>query len=183
MSHRAARYLPYIAAGLAVVGLDRITKSLVLTSLVPAGSVPVIPGLFDLTFVRNPGGVFGLFRSLDAGWRGLLFTVMPAAAILLIGLYAARVPAHRKVTLLALSLILGGALGNLLDRFKYGHVIDFLDFYWREHHWPAFNVADSAICVGVGLLIGESLFGTESPAPEGGAEPPSPVEPSRESAP
>ena len=184
MSVPLARRLPFIAAGLAVIGLDRITKSLVETRLAPLGSIPVLPGFFDLTYVRNPGGVFGLFKNLDSGIRGILFTVIPAAAILLIAIYAMRTPAHRGLTQSALALILGGAVGNLVDRFKYGHVIDFLDFYWRDYHWPAFNVADSAICVGVGLLIVETLFGKEEPAPQTGtAEASAPIEPSRENAP
>ena len=166
MSGYLAQRLSYLAAGLAVVGVDRITKSLVDSRLAPLGSIQVIPGLFDLTYVRNPGGVFGLLRNLDGGIRSLLFTAVPAAAVLLIAAYAIRIPVGRRLTLSALSLILGGAVGNLFDRFRYGHVIDFLDFYWREYHWPAFTVADSAICVGVALLIGETLFCRESPSGE-----------------
>ena len=108
--------------------------------------------------MRKPGGVFGIFKNLDDGVRGLLFTVVPVTAITLIAVYAMRIPARRRLTQLSLSLIMGGALGNLIDRFLYGYVIDFLDFYWRGHHWPAFNVADSAICVGVAVLMLETVF-------------------------
>ena len=86
----------------------------------------------------------------------LVFAMISGAAV-----YALRLPANRLLTQSSLTLILGGALGNLYDRFRFGYVIDFLDFYWRNHHWPAFNIADSAICVGVAILIGETLFGAD----------------------
>ncbi len=149
--------LPYIVISLLVIALDRASKAAVLTWLAPRGSIPVISGLFDLTYVRNPGGVFGMFKGLDEGVRGALFTVVPVAAIVLIAAYARRIPPANRVAQLALSLILGGAVGNLVDRLRFGYVIDFLDFYWRDHHWPAFNVADSAICIGVGLLMLETV--------------------------
>lgn len=155
--HRAIQ----LAAVIAVVALDRGTKAIVDTRMAVYESIIVIPGFFDLTYVRNPGGVFGLFRNLDTSVRGLLFTVVPVAAIVLIAVYALRLPANRLWTQSSLTLILGGALGNLYDRFRFGYVIDFLDFYWRSHHWPAFNVADSAICVGVAILIGETLLGSD----------------------
>ena len=157
--------LPYFFMATVVIALDRGTKAMVETSLSPWGSVSIIPGFFDLTYVRNPGGVFGIFKGLDAEWRGILFTVVPVAAILMIGAYAWKIPAGRRLTQGSLALILGGAVGNLIDRFRYGHVIDFLDFYWRDYHWPAFNVADSAICVGVAVLMFETLFTGEGVAP------------------
>ena len=92
----------------------------------------------------------------------MLFTVVPVAAIVLIAVYAWRVPAAQTMTHVALALILGGAVGNLVDRLRLGYVVDFVDVHWRGWHWPAFNVADSAICIGVGLLLLESL---RSPAP------------------
>lgn len=149
--------LPYILISLLVIALDRASKAAVLAWLAPRGSIPVISGLFDLTYVRNPGGVFGMFKDLDEGIRGALFTVVPLAAIILIAAYARRIPPAHRAALLALSLILGGAVGNLVDRLRFGYVIDFLDFFWRDHHWPAFNAADSAICIGVGLLMLETV--------------------------
>jgi len=148
-----------LAAATAVVVLDRLTKTMVDTRMAIYESITVIPGLFDLTYVRNPGGVFGMFRNLDTGPRGLLFTVVPVMAIVLIAAYSLRLPSGRFVTQSSLTLILGGAIGNLYDRFRFGYVIDFLDFHWRNHHWPAFNIADSAICVGVAILIGETILG------------------------
>ena len=158
MNESLTRRLPYLFTALLVIAVDRATKTMVESSLSPWRSVSIVPGLFDLTYVRNPGGVFGIFKNLDDGVRGILFTVVPVTAIVLIGAYAWRIPAARRVTQTSLALILGGALGNLIDRFRYGHVIDFLDFYWGTHHWPAFNVADSAICVGVAVLMLETLF-------------------------
>ena len=174
-SPHAARWAWFLVA-LAVVALDRITKMMVEAWLPPYRSVPVVPGLVDLTFVQNPGGVFGVFRSLDASWRAGLLTVVPMAAILLILAYAWRVPAEHRLTLASLALILGGAVGNLVDRFRLGYVVDFLDVHWRGWHWPAFNVADSTICIGVGLLLVESLFspqrsGATTPGPSGAPSP------------
>ena len=150
-----------LASAIAVIALDRVTKSMVDTRMAIYESITVVPGLFDLTYVRNPGGVFGLFRNLDTGIRGLLFTVVPVTAILLIVVYALKLPAGRTLTQSSLTLILGGAVGNLYDRLRFGYVIDFLDFYWQNHHWPAFNIADSAICVGVAILIGETMLGAD----------------------
>ena len=150
-----------LAAVILVLAADRATKVMVDTRMAVHESVTVIPGFFDLTYVRNPGGVFGLFRNLDISIRGLLFTIVPITAIVLIAVYALRLPIDRRLTQTSLTLILGGALGNLYDRFQYGYVIDFFDFYWRTHHWPAFNIADSAICVGVAFLIGETLTGAD----------------------
>ena len=145
-----------------VVALDRVTKAMVEAWLDAYRSVTLIPGLLDLTYVQNPGGVFGVFKGLDPTWRSVLFTVVPVAAIVLISIYAWRVPATQTMTHVALALILGGAVGNLVDRMQLGYVIDFVDAHWRGWHWPAFNVADSAICIGVGLLLLESL---RAPAP------------------
>lgn len=152
-----------------VIIADRLTKMAAVAWLDPVRSVPVIPGFFDLTLVRNPGGVFGLMRDLSEGVRSAIFTLVPALVIVAIAFYAWRLPQSQRLTRAALSLVLGGALGNLIDRIRFGHVIDFLDVYWREHHWPAFNIADSAICVGVGLMLFEGLF-MKSPEPDGAAE-------------
>ena len=150
--------LPSIAVVVAVLGLDRITKAVVEAHMASHTSIPVISGLFDLTYVKNPGGVFGLFRDLSPGIRGVLFTVFPVIAVFLIVLYAKSLPATHRIAQMGLALIFGGAIGNLIDRFKHGYVVDFLDVHWRGHHWPAFNVADSAICIGVGLLVYETFF-------------------------
>ena len=152
-----------------VIIADRLTKMAAVAWLDPVGSVSVIPGFFDLTLVRNPGGVFGLMRDLSEGVRSAIFTFVPAAVIVAIAVYAWRLPQSQRLTRTALALVLGGATGNLIDRIRLGHVIDFLDVYWRDHHWPAFNIADSAICIGVGLMLFEGLF-MKSPEADGAAE-------------
>jgi len=172
LSDRLGSRLIYLPVTGLVVGLDWVTKRMVEARLSVEGPYPVIPGWFDLTFVKNPGGVFGILKSLPDGARGLLFILMPAVAIFFIVLYALRTPRSRRLTLASLALILGGAIGNLADRIRLGYVVDFLDVYWGSYHWPAFNVADSAICVGVGLLIVEMLFfAGKTPAPAAGESP------------
>jgi signal peptidase II len=173
--------IPYFVVALGVLGLDRVTKMMVQASLDAYHSIPVIPGLFDITFVQNPGGVFGVLKGLDAGWRSALFTLVPVLAIFLISAYARHVPLDHRLTHTSLAMILGGAVGNLVDRLRLGYVVDFLDVYWRGWHWPAFNVADSAICIGVALLMIETL---RAPAPTREAPAGSaPIEPARRDAP
>jgi signal peptidase II len=154
-----------------VIAADRLTKMAAEAWLDPLRPIPVIPGFFDLTLVRNPGGVFGVLRDLSEGVRGAIFTIVPSLVIVAIAFYAWRLPREQRLTRAALALVLGGAIGNLIDRIKLGHVVDFLDVYWREHHWPAFNIADSAICTGVALMLYEGLFvrshGAEGTAPPG----------------
>lgn len=169
--------LPYVVLALAIVALDRVTKAAILAAMHPYHSVPIVPGFFDLTFVQNPGGVFGVFKSLDEPLRGLLFTIVPVGAIILIAAYARKVDPSRRLTHASLALILGGAVGNLIDRFRYGYVVDFLDLHVSGWHWPAFNVADSAICVGVALLMIETLFVPETPRARQGAPAAGPAEP------
>lgn len=137
----------------AAVALDQWTKWLVLQSIPLQGRVPVVTSLFDLVHVRNRGGAFGLFASLHAGWRGPIFLLLSIAAIALVVGMIRKAPAGRWGLITALSLVLGGAIGNLIDRIRLGEVIDFLDFYRGRYHWPAFNVADIAIVVGVGILL------------------------------
>ncbi len=153
-----------------VIVADRLTKMAAVAWLDPLRPTPVVPGFFDLTLVRNPGGVFGLMRDLSEGIRSVVFTLVPAVVIAAIGLYAWRLPSQQRLTRTALALVLGGATGNLIDRISLGHVIDFLDVYWRDHHWPAFNIADSAICVGVALMLLEGLF-VRSPGANGAPAP------------
>ncbi len=158
-----------IAALLA--GVDQISKAIIVRTLSPGRPATLIPGFFDLTLVTNTGGVFGIFRDLDDPLRNVLFSAVPITAVVLILWYGRSLPATRRWSHVALGLVLGGAVGNLLDRFRIGHVVDFLDLYVGAYHWPAFNLADSAICVGVAMLLLESLFlqrsggGTDPAAP------------------
>jgi signal peptidase II len=103
--------------------------------------------------VRNYGAAFGVGNSAELPYQGLLLALVSLLALAAIGTYAMRLPAENRLAQTALALIMGGALGNLIDRARLGYVIDFIDVYWATHHWPAFNVADSAITVGVSLLI------------------------------
>jgi len=156
---------------LAVGVTDQGSKAIVVRHLDPSLSIPVIPGLFNLTFVTNRGALFGLLHDLPDPYRAVLFTIVPTLAVALVVLFQYRTDVAERVTQGGLALILGGALGNLADRIRFGHVIDFLDVFIGTHHWPAFNVADSSICVGVGLLLFDLLARSRrapSPAPPEG---------------
>lgn len=138
----------------AVLLVDQVTKQLALIWLAPYERLPVTP-FFNLTLVFNPGAAFS-FLGDATGWQRWFFTLFAGAvtAILLVWLY--RLPRDQPLTAAALGLVIGGAIGNALDRLFYGHVIDFIDFYVGDWHWPAFNVADSAITVGVILLLADA---------------------------
>jgi signal peptidase II len=153
----ASRYLPWSIALLTGLA-DQATKALVVRVVPPGRGIVVIPGLFDLTLVTNPGGIFGILRDVDGPLRRILFSIIPALAIVLILWYAWALSADRRWSRAALGMILGGAAGNLLDRLRLGSVIDFLDVYVGRYHWPAFNLADSCICAGVAMLLLEGIF-------------------------
>jgi signal peptidase II len=157
---------PYLFVLLLVVALDQATKVLVDRTMELHESWPVIDGLLDLTYVRNRGAAFGLFSDADLPYQPALFSIVSLAALLAIAGYSLRLPARSRLPQAGLALIMGGAVGNLLDRAARGYVIDFVDAYWGAHHWPAFNLADSAISVGVVLLILDLLrapSGNEAP--------------------
>jgi signal peptidase II len=118
-------------------------------------SIPLIP-YFNLTYVHNTGAAFS-FLAQAGGWQRWLFAGLAVVMSSIIGVWLARLQKHETLMAWALSLVLGGAIGNLIDRVAYGYVIDFLDVYYQDWHWPAFNIADSAICIGVGLMLLESL--------------------------
>lgn len=143
----------YLALSLGVVLLDQATKLLVDGALELYESRSVVDGLISLTYVRNRGAAFGLLSDAGLPYQSLLFTLVSLAALVAISLYAWRLPPAHRLAQGALALVMGGAVGNLIDRARLGHVIDFVDVYWGVHHWPAFNVADSAISIGVALLV------------------------------
>jgi signal peptidase II len=145
--------IAYAVLTMTVLVLDQATKAIVTTRMTLYTSVPVIPELFHITLVTNRGALFGLFHDLADPYRSALFTAVPALAIVLMLVFQYRTSAADTMTQAGLALILGGALGNLLDRLRLGYVIDFLDVFAGEYHWPAFNIADSSICAGVGLLV------------------------------
>ncbi|GAB6060236.1 signal peptidase II [Desulfonatronum parangueonense] len=147
------RYRIVLSLGLVVLVLDQITKLWVASALPLWSSKTVIPGFFNLVHVLNKGAAFGFLHDLDAAWRPYFFMAVTALAVVLILHLLRTVPREDNVLFTALGLILGGAMGNLVDRIRLGEVIDFLDFYIGQYHWPAFNVADVAISIGSILLL------------------------------
>ena len=145
--------LIYLLLSLVVVIFDQITKASVTARIPLHTSVTVIQGLFDLTHVKNTGAAFGLFASVDHPFRTILLNSVAFLVFLAVLVYAWRTSATATRLQTGLAFILGGAVGNLLDRVRAGSVTDFLDFYIGSYRWPAFNVADSAITVGVVLLV------------------------------
>jgi signal peptidase II len=141
-----------LAVAAVVVVLDQIVKAIVMARLLVGVPVTIIDGLLSFTLVMNPGLAFGLLGGLPAAWRWLV-ALLSIAALLILARVAVRVLAEGgRLDTLAIGLVFGGAVGNLIDRARFGAVVDFVDVYYRNFHWWAFNVADSAITVGVALL-------------------------------
>lgn len=157
------RFGPVLLIGLAVLVLDQLTKAIVTARIDLHDSVPVIENFVDIVHVRNPGAAFSLLASAPAWFRGPFFIVVTLGAIGALGYVAARLEAEDRVLRLALSGVLGGALGNLIDRLRYGEVIDFISVHWRQYQWPAFNVADSSITVAVTVVVLHSFFWRGAP--------------------
>jgi signal peptidase II len=141
-----------------VVALDQVTKAMVRAGVPLHGSVTVIPGFMDFTHVRNTGAAFGLLNSAEFPLKAAVMTLISVGALVAIAVYSASLAREQLVARIGLALIIGGAAGNLIDRVTIGSVVDFVDVYWRSYHFWAFNVADSAITVGAGLMILD-LFG------------------------
>ena len=138
---------------LLVLALDQLTKALVRQLLPEHTSVSVIPGFLDLTHVRNTGAAFGILNTADFPFKAVVIPVIATTALVAVGLYSASLAHHQRAARVGLALIIGGATGNLIDRIVAGSVVDFVDVYWRTYHFWAFNVADSAITVGVAIMI------------------------------
>ncbi|MEW6386023.1 MAG: signal peptidase II [Thermodesulfobacteriota bacterium] len=150
MSRKVMFLLPVLVVG---VALDQITKFLVVRSLPLGTQIPIIPGFFNLVHIRNRGAAFGLLSSLSPNFAWIFFIITTLVVLVVVGYLWWRLPEGHGLAALGYSLIMTGALGNLIDRVRLKEVIDFLDFYWGRHHWPAFNVADSLVCLGAGLLV------------------------------
>jgi len=131
---------------------DLVSKDYIMTHFPLYHSQVVIPGVFNLVHIQNKGVAFGILGGAAPIWRDILLLLLPIISMSGLLIFALCYPQQQKGILLALGGILGGALGNLIDRFRFRAVIDFLDVYWGNYHWPAFNVADSAITVGVFFL-------------------------------
>jgi signal peptidase II len=143
-------FLVILAAGLP---LDQLTKVLVQLKLPLGSQAPLIPGLLNLVHVRNKGAAFGLMSGWPEGFVWLFFVVVIGLVLVVLGYLLWRLPDDHWPAALGYSLVLSGALGNLIDRVRLGEVVDFIDVYWGHYHWPAFNVADSLVCVGTAILV------------------------------
>ena len=148
--HRFALLSLVVAA---IVSLDQITKAYIANSMYLHESIPVIPGYFNLTYIRNPGAAFGIMGTTSSGFRLIFFFLTSLFAMGLLITIFLRLDSRDWWGQMTIASIFGGAIGNFIDRLQYGEVIDFLDFYINGYHWPAFNVADSLVCLGAGLLL------------------------------
>lgn len=157
MPYRLADRRLEILIAVLIVLADQITKA-VIRSMIPIySSLTVVPGLLNLTHVRNTGAAFGILNSVDFPFKPLLIAIVATAALVAVAFYAAGLAPHQHAARVGLALVIGGAAGNLLDRVLHGSVVDFIDVYWGTYHFWAFNVADSAITIGVAVLILDML--------------------------
>ena len=144
---------PILWLSLPVVAVDQVTKAVIRSTLPLHASQTVVPGFLDFTHVQNTGAAFGLFGAADVPFKATVIAFVATAALIGIAAYAAKLSPHQRVARIGLALVMGGAAGNLIDRFTTGYVIDFVDAYWRGYHFWAFNVADSAITIGVATMM------------------------------
>jgi len=142
---------------LLIVVVDQLTKAMIRATLPLHESVTIVPGLVDFTHVRNTGAAFGILNAADFPFKNVVIALIATVALVGVGMYAAGLAHHQLIARIGLALIIGGAAGNLLDRVIVGSVVDFVDVYWRSYHFWAFNVADSAISVGVAIMIVDML--------------------------
>jgi signal peptidase II len=163
MSDLSRRSGFYLGISGAVVALDQAAKALIDRYMDLHESHTLVEGLARLTYVQNRGAAFGVLSDANLPYQSVLFSIVSIVALGAIAMYAWKLPVTSRLPRTALALIMGGAVGNLLDRMRHGYVIDYVDVYWGRHHWPAFNVADSAISIGVALLVLDIL---RSPRPE-----------------
>jgi len=140
-----------------IVAVDQATKAMIRASLKEHDSVTIIPGFMDFTHVLNSGAAFGFLNGVEFPFKTVVIALIATAALIGVGVYAASLAHHQIAARLGLALIIGGAAGNLIDRLVSGSVVDFVDVYWGSHHFWAFNVADSAISVGVAIMILDML--------------------------
>lgn len=153
-----AKYIRLTIIMILVVAVDQITKLMVLESMPLFQSIPVIPGFFNLTHIHNPGGAFGFLSGQSSHLQRLIFLLVSSLAIGLILYFYVKTPRSFRFLSIGLALVFSGAIGNLIDRIRMGKVVDFLDFYIRDYHWPAFNIADSAVSIGMIIFLYHLLF-------------------------
>ena len=143
----------------AVIALDQYTKYLICANLGLYGRIEVIPGYLDIIHIRNSGVAFGFLKGFGTQYKTLSLIGVAAVAVFLLGFLISQVRRDQKLQAFSLALILGGAIGNIIDRFRLGEVVDFVDAHWQDmYHWPAFNVADMAISIGIVLLLIDELL-------------------------
>ncbi len=163
MSDDLKRRAPYALLMLAVVAADQLAKWLVLHALPIHESRPIVTGLLSLSHVRNRGAAFGFLSEADLPHQDLLFSLVSLAALAAIVVYSLKVPAASRLPQTALALVMGGAVGNLIDRLRLGYVVDFVHVYWKQFEWWDFNVADACISVGVTLLLLDVVLAPRAP--------------------
>ena len=152
----------YIILIICVVVADQLSKLWIMDVFQLYESREIIPGLFNLVYVVNTGAAFSIFADVESPWRHYFFLTIGCVAIVGLTIAYMKFKVENKYYYLPIGLIVGGALGNMIDRIRLGSVVDFLDFYFRGYHWPAFNVADSAICVGAVLFIAMNYLDTKN---------------------
>ena len=143
---------------LAIFVVDQLTKLWITKKLTLYETKKIIKGFFNLTHIHNRGAIFGFFGQSSSPYISFILTILSLVAFLIIIYYFLKIPSSERYLKLSFSLILGGAFGNILDRFSRGYVTDFLDFYIKKYHWPAFNIADASITVGAFILIFIFIF-------------------------
>jgi len=149
------KYIIFFVTLTAIVLLDQFLKAYIGATMNLHESIPIIEGYFNITYVKNPGAAFGFLANSAPEFRSLFLISVTVIAIVLILYFISKNTAKEVFLTFSLSLILGGAVGNLIDRIRFGEVTDYLDFYISSYHWPAFNVADSAISLGALVLVVE----------------------------
>ncbi len=158
----------YYLVTLAVLLVDHLTKFLVTRHLVGTGVVPrhtidIIPDYLRISYIQNSGVAFGFFQSIESQWKPYILAGMAVVAVFVILIYSSRMPLHRTLLQVALTLTMGGILGNFLDRLVHGYVVDFIEFHVKESfYWPTFNLADSAITIGIALLLIDTVKNPEA---------------------
>ena len=152
------KYITLLLIGAGIILVDQVTKGLVMQKFLLHENLEVIPGFFNLTYIRNTGGAFGVLAGEASRLRTGLFLAISCVALGIIFFLYTKIPPGKTWLDSGLAMTFGGALGNLIDRLRFGEVVDFLDFHIGTLHWPAFNVADSAISMGVGIFCFYLLF-------------------------
>jgi signal peptidase II len=155
-SHR--KYVTFLLIGAGIVLIDQVTKGLITQRFLLHESLEIIPGFFNLTYIRNTGGAFGMLAGEASRLRTGLFLAVSCVALVIIFYLYMKIPRGKPWLGAGLAMTFGGAVGNLIDRLRFGEVVDFLDFHIGTMHWPAFNVADSSISIGFGIFCFYLLF-------------------------